>query len=109
VNQHQHRTEQQPERVTMTYCLNRLQGIDGSTPVLVTLNRDDDIDPAKVLRRFEYSHPVINAAAVAAQARHAEISGTRATSYCGAYWGSGFHEDGLQSALTVCESLGSGW
>jgi predicted NAD/FAD-binding protein len=104
-----HCTEEVSERVTMTYYLNRLQSIDGSTPVLVTLNRDADIDPAKVLRSFEYSHPVIDAAAVAAQGRHADISGTRDTSYCGAYWGSGFHEDGLQSALTVCEALGSGW
>ena len=52
-----------------------------------------------MLRRFEYDHPVYTAAGVAAQARHAEISGVRRTHYCGAYWGWGFHEDGVVSAL----------
>jgi hypothetical protein len=80
-----------------------------STPVLVTLNRDEAIDPGKVLRSFEYSHPVIDAVAVAAQARHGEISGRNRLSFCGAYWGSGFHEDGLQSAVAVCAQLGVRW
>jgi predicted NAD/FAD-binding protein len=93
----------------MTYHLNQLQVLPTSIPLLVTLNRDNDIDPTMVLRTFEYSHPVIDAAAVAAQARHGEISGRDAISFCGAYWGSGFHEDGLQSALAVCEKLGVKW
>jgi predicted NAD/FAD-binding protein len=97
------------DRVTMTYHLNQLQVLPTSIPLLVTLNRDNDIDPTMVLRTFEYSHPVIDAAAVAAQARHGEISGRDAISFCGAYWGSGFHEDGLQSALAVCEKLGVKW
>ncbi len=57
----------------------------------------DRIDPAKVIRKIDYSHPVFTAAGYAAQARHAEISGGR-THYCGAYWGWGFHEDGVVSA-----------
>lgn len=104
-----HRPAVPSERVTMTYHLNQLQGLASSTPVLVTLNRGEQIDASKVLRTFEYSHPVIDALAVAAQARHSEISGPRRLSFCGAYWGSGFHEDGLQSALAVCAQLGVHW
>ncbi|MET0666197.1 MAG: NAD/FAD-binding protein, partial [Acidimicrobiales bacterium] len=55
---------------------------------------------------FEYDHPVLDAAAVRAQGRHGEISGHDCTSFAGAYWGYGFHEDGVQSALRVCRSLG---
>ncbi len=95
--------------VTMTYWLNRLQNLRLSTPVLITLNRDDEIDPELVLARFEYAHPVIDGHAVAAQARHAEVSGVNRVSFCGAYWGAGFHEDGLQSAVRVCRELGVTW
>jgi predicted NAD/FAD-binding protein len=104
-----HRPATASERVTMTYDLNRLQGLESSTPVLVTLNRDEEIDPAKLLRTYEYAHPVIDTVAVTAQARHSEISGPHRVSFCGAYWGSGFHEDGLQSALAVCAQLGVRW
>jgi predicted NAD/FAD-binding protein len=97
------------DRVTMTYHLNQLQGLTGSSGVFVTLNRTEEIDPAAVLRTFQYAHPVIDAAAVAAQGRRREISGQRHVSFCGSYWGSGFHEDGLQSALAVCEELGVTW
>jgi len=104
-----HRPPTDMDRVTMTYYLNRLQGIDGATPLLETLNRDDEIDPAKVLGTYEYSHPVLDREAVAAQGRHGEISGRHHVSFCGAYWGSGFHEDGVQSALVVCDQLGARW
>ncbi len=104
-----HRPAAHLDRVTMTYYLNQLQGIESPIPFLVTLNRAPEIDPAAVLRTFEYSHPVIDAAAVAAQSRHREISGHHGVSFCGAYWASGFHEDGLQSALRVCRELGVDW
>lgn len=104
-----HRSASVTDRVTMTYFLNQLQALDTATPLLVTLNRDNEIDPATVLESFEYSHPVIDATAVGAQARHREISGRDRISFCGAYWGSGFHEDGLQSALSVCATLGEEW
>lgn len=91
---------------TVTYDLNRLQGISSSVPILVTLNRPDDISRSTVLRTFEYDHPVLDAAAVRAQARRDEISGRHGTSFAGAYWGYGFHEDGVQSALHVCRALG---
>ena len=82
----------------LTYWMNNLQSLRSDTDFLVTLNRTADIDPRQVIRRIDYSHPVYTAAGYAAQARHGEISGGR-THYCGAYWGWGFHEDGVRSAL----------
>jgi hypothetical protein len=90
----------------VTYDLTRLQHLDSTTPVLLTLNRPDAVDPARVLRTFEYAHPVFDSAAVRAQRRHREISGHGRTSFCGAYWGHGFHEDGVRHALTVCQRFG---
>jgi predicted NAD/FAD-binding protein len=94
------------DRATLTYCVNRLQGIISPTPLLVTLNQDDAIDPELVIARMDYEHPVIGPATVAAQRRRDEISGTRRTWFCGAYWGYGFHEDGVRSAVEVCSALG---
>jgi predicted NAD/FAD-binding protein len=71
----------------------------------VTLNRSDAINPATVLKRITYHHPVFTPQAIAAQQRHAEINGQRRTWYCGAYWGFGFHEDGVKSAMTACHAL----
>lgn len=92
--------------VTVTYDLTALQGLATSARFLVTLNRDDHIDPAKVIRRIVYHHPVFSTRAVASQARHAEISGCGRTHYAGAYWGNGFHEDGVNSALAACRTFG---
>jgi uncharacterized protein len=91
---------------TVTYHMNRLQALRADREFCVTLNRSDAIDPAKVIRRIDYAHPVYTAAGQAAQARHAEISGRNRTHYCGAYWGWGFHEDGVASAVRVAERLG---
>jgi predicted NAD/FAD-binding protein len=71
----------------------------------VTLNGGDRIDPAHVLGRFEYAHPILDSAAIRAQELHGEIDGGGGVHYCGAYWGWGFHEDGLQSGLRVCRAL----
>jgi uncharacterized protein len=101
-----HRMAADTGQATVTYYMNRLQGIESSVPILVTLNRDADIDPSAVLGRFDYDHPVLDAAAVRAQRRRDEISGHGGTSFAGAYWGHGFHEDGVQSALHVCRRLG---
>src|SRR3954454_21382953 len=90
---------------TVTYWMNNLQRLRAAEEYLLTLNRSEEIDPAKVLRRFEYDHPVYTKEGVAAQARHAEISGVRRTHYCGAYWGWGFHEDGMVSALRACAEI----
>lgn len=92
--------------VAVTYWMNELQTLAGPTNWFVTLNDVDGIDPAKVLRRITYHHPVYRRAGVAAQKRWAEIDGVRHTSFCGAYWSYGFHEDGVRSALRVAERFG---
>jgi predicted NAD/FAD-binding protein len=106
-----HRPRVDPGVATITYDMNRLQGIESRRPILVTLNREADIDPAAVLRAFDYDHPVLDAGAVRAQSRRDEINGRHGTWFAGAYWGHGFHEDGVQSALHVCRGLGIevGW
>jgi predicted NAD/FAD-binding protein len=88
-------------RVALTYNMNILQGLEAPEPFLVTLNRSDAVDPAKVLRRITYHHPLFTPAGVAAQARQAELNRGRRTYYCGAYWRNGFHEDGVVSALAA--------
>ncbi|MBP2674149.1 MAG: hypothetical protein H6Q84_989 [Deltaproteobacteria bacterium] len=91
---------------SVTYDMNVLQGLSAPVEFLVTLNCDERIDPGKILRKVTYHHPVYSPAGFAAQARNAEISGVRRTWYCGAYWGFGFHEDGVNSALAACRRLG---
>lgn len=90
---------------TVSYCMNLLQGLPGDTPLVVTLNNSAQIDPAKVLRRMQYAHPVHNHAAIAAQQRWAEVQGRRRTWFVGAYWGWGFHEDGIRSARRMVDAL----
>jgi uncharacterized protein len=92
---------------TVTYYMNHLQRLDADRDFCVTLNRTEAIDPAKIIRTIAYSHPVFTPAGVAAQSQHGAIGGlaTR-THYCGAYWGWGFHEDGVLSALRACEPFG---
>ena len=100
-----HLTEEPPGHSTVTYWMNNLQRLRADREFLLTLNRGEAIDPAKVLRRFSYEHPVYTAAGVRAQSRQAEISGVRRTHFCGAYWGWGFHEDGVLSAIRACERI----
>jgi uncharacterized protein len=85
--------------VALTYNMNILQRLDAPTPFLVTLNRNDAIDPARVISVISYHHPLFTPASVAAQARQSELNGAGVTYYCGAWWGNGFHEDGVASAL----------
>jgi predicted NAD/FAD-binding protein len=99
--------DEAPRPARLTYWMNSLQSIDSSTDLCVTLNRTERIDPAKILESVGYSHPVFTPEGVAAQQRHSEISGLRRTHYCGAYWGHGFHEDGVVSALRAIEPLAS--
>ena len=89
---------------SLTYWMNRLQRLPGPRQLFVSLNREG-VRPDRVLRRLEYAHPVFTVAGAAAQARHAELLGQRRTSYCGAYWRHGFHEDGVQSALAACRGF----
>ena len=94
---------------TVSYCMNLLQSLDAPEPFVVTLNRSEAIDPAKVLRRMRYHHPVYTHASVAAQQRKAEIQGVNRTWFAGAYWGWGFHEDGMRSAVDVAAALDVRW
>lgn len=93
---------------TVSYCMNLLQGIDSPEPFVVTLNRSEAIDPARILRRMHYRHPVYDHAMVAAQRRKAEIQGKRRTWFAGAYWGWGFHEDGIRSARELVDAFEAG-
>jgi predicted NAD/FAD-binding protein len=101
-----HLLDEPTGRSTVTYHMNRLQSLDTSAQVCVTLNRVEDIDPERVIEKIPYDHPVYTHAGLAAQGRWEEISDRNRTHYCGAYWGYGFHEDGVASAARVCERLG---
>lgn len=101
-----HLLPNQPDRAVVTYHMNRLQGLRAPREFCVTLNHTKAIDSQKIIRRITYHHPVYSPAAVAAQKRHRDISGVNRTSYCGSYWGFGFHEDGVNSALAVCMPFG---
>ncbi len=91
----------------VTYNMNILQNFhDAPETLLVTLNRSQEIDPAKIIDRYSYAHPVFTLDGVRAQGRHAEISGKNRSHYCGAYWFNGFHEDGVKSGLRVAEHFG---
>ena len=95
------------ERPTVTYYLNRLQQLETETDYMVTLNQP--VADEHVLRRFSYTHPRFTVDAIRAQARLAELSGTRHTEFAGAYFGNGFHEDGLAAGVRAAAALGARW
>ncbi|MDP3257797.1 MAG: NAD(P)/FAD-dependent oxidoreductase [Bosea sp. (in: a-proteobacteria)] len=90
----------------VTYWMNRLQGLETEKPLFVTLNPPRDLAPGSVLRDEMYEHPIFDGPVLAAQARLWSLQGGRNTWFCGAHFGSGFHEDGLQAGLAVAEDLG---
>ncbi len=90
----------------VTYWMNRLQTLKTPQPVFVTLNPHQAPDPAKVLKVETYDHPLFDAPAIVAQRQLWSLQGERQTWFCGAYFGSGFHEDGLQSGLACAEDMG---
>lgn len=92
---------------TVTYNMNLLQGLSAPSTYCVTLNETEGVDPGRSLYRVTYEHPVFTAGRASAQSRHAEVIRRDRASYCGAYWGYGFHEDGVKSALRVCETIGA--
>jgi uncharacterized protein len=94
------------EHASFTYWMNRLQNIAGPTPFFVTLNPTQSPDPQMIYHSESYEHPLFDTAAIAAQSRLWELQAKHRTWYCGAYFGSGFHEDGLQTGLAVAEDLG---
>ena len=93
-------------RVAVTYDMNILQSIGVPKELCVSLNLNQSIDPAKVYREMMYHHPVYNPESLTARHSHREINGTNRTCYAGAYWGYGFHEDGVVSALEACKHFG---
>lgn len=96
------------ESATVTYDLGRLQGFAAPGALMLTLNDDRHIDRRKVIRSFEFTHPAYCARSIDAQRRWSEISSKQRIHYCGAYWGYGFHEDGVNSALAVAKHFGIG-
>jgi len=98
--------EDQDKPVTLTYNMNILQALDAKPEFLVTLNSNGKIDPSKIIKKVEYHHPLFTVDGISAQKEKKQISGANNTFYCGAYWGNGFHEDGVNSALDVCKSFG---
>lgn len=94
-------------RVALTYYMNLLQSLPPEETFFVTLNMAHAIDPAKRIKEMVYHHPLYDPKGLAARKRHNEINGAHRTWYCGAYWGYGFHEDGVNSALAVCKNFGA--
>jgi uncharacterized protein len=104
-----HLLAESPAGPAVTYHMNRLQSLSAREEFCVTLNRSEAIDPDRIVRTLRYAHPVYTPAAVRAQERVGEISGREHTHFCGAYWGWGFHEDGVVSAVRVARALGAAW
>jgi uncharacterized protein len=102
-----HLVAEPPGLATVTYHMNRLQSLSAEREFCVTLNQTERIDPNRVIKRIRYEHPVYTPDGVRAQSRVGEISGARRTHFCGAYWGWGFHEDGVNSARRVAAALGA--
>ncbi|MGE0552268.1 MAG: NAD(P)/FAD-dependent oxidoreductase [Gemmatimonadales bacterium] len=95
--------------VAITYYMNDLQGLTTADHWCVTLNATEEIESSRIVRRFNYHHPVFTREGIEARLRWSEVSDpARRTHYCGAYWGNGFHEDGVSSALRVARSLVTG-
>jgi len=92
--------------MTVTYWMNRLQQLGTETPLFVTLNPDREPVEGATLHRETYEHPLFDPPAMAAQRQLWSLQGQLRTWYCGAYFGAGFHEDGLQAGLAVAEALG---
>ena len=97
-----------PDRAVVTYAMNHLHHLDAPVEYLVTMNAADRIDPAAVIDRMRYEHPIYTPESVAAQARLAELTTAR-TAYAGAYHGWGFHEDGCASGVAAAEAFGVTW
>ena len=93
---------------SVTYWMNRLQSLTAEEQYCVTLNRDHAIAPSRIVDRYRYEHPIYTREAVASQDHHDAVNGVRRTWFCGAYWGFGFHEDGVKSALAVGRRFGCG-
>ena len=96
-------------RPTMTYYLNKLQRLDEDEHYCVTLNRTAEIDPARIIRRFSYRHPLVTHESMRAQPELPRLNGPRRTAFAGAWQGYCFHEDGLRSGLAAAAAFGASW
>lgn len=101
-----HLRTDETQAATLTYNMNILQSLQSKHVFNVTLNETEWIDPQRIIQTMTYHHPIYTTQRAAAQARHGELIQQNRTSFCGAYWGNGFHEDGVNSALAVCQSFG---
>ncbi len=88
---------------SVTYNMNILQGINSEHTFCVTLNQKEDINPNAILREFTYHHPIFSTHSIKAQQQRSVICGQNHTHFAGAYWHSGFHEDGVLSAVEVAQ------
>lgn len=91
--------------LTVTYWMNNLQALPKDRPLFVTLNPNREIEASKVYQTQRFEHPVIDSAATSAQQQLWSLQGRDRIWYCGAYFGAGFHEDGLQAGLAVAEAI----
>ncbi len=96
------------DSATLTYDMTALQHLPGERRYLVSLNSHDHIDPARVIQTIDYAHPVFDGPAIRAQRRFDEIDGVDGFHFCGAWWGYGFHEDGIASGKRVCDRISAG-
>jgi len=87
--------------IALTYNMNILQNLKTQQTIMVTLNDNGNINPEKVLKKINYDHPLFSLKSVEAQKNYGIISGVNRTGYAGAYWGNGFHEDGISSAYNA--------
>lgn len=98
-----------PERASslanVTYNMNILQSLNSKQTFCVTLNDDGRIRDENILGSYTYMHPTFEIRRKQMQARHHELINRNSTSFCGAYWGNGFHEDGVKSAIAVANQL----
>lgn len=95
-------------QATVTYNMNMLQNLPLRQTLCISLDREAPIAPRHVLRHIDYAHPLFLPGRDAAQREHPSLVRRRGVSCCGAYWGYGFHEDGVGSALRVCEAFDLG-
>ncbi len=94
------------ESASVSYYLNQLQQLDVDADYIVTLNPAHPPAPDKVVNRMTYLHPIFTDDAVQTQGELHKLNGPRGTFFCGAYFGYGFHEDGLRSAVQVADAFG---
>jgi predicted NAD/FAD-binding protein len=101
-----HIPREEKGRVALTYDMNILQTLGAPEEFCVTLNMPEAVSPGKIIASIVYHHPIYDPKSLKARRSQDELNGRNRTYYCGAYWGYGFHEDGVNSALAVCKHFG---